>query len=115
MLASEWDTRKALWVTADSANMWDSIAGVTSDLFSPSAWTGSGGVAIVDLSQAESVHWPLIHRLALASREYRTHLGKDPPKILSETYGAYPFSCAFDTTTWYLQPSYHYNNDKVSV
>ncbi|KAJ7759705.1 hypothetical protein B0H14DRAFT_2634360 [Mycena olivaceomarginata] len=63
-----------------------------------------GGVAIVDLSQAESVHWPLIHGLALASREYRTQLGKDPPKILSETYGAYPFS-----------PSYHYNNDKKVI
>ncbi|KAJ7788196.1 hypothetical protein B0H14DRAFT_3892573 [Mycena olivaceomarginata] len=93
--AIEWDTRKVLWVTADSANMWDSITGITSDLFSPSAWTGSGGVAVVDLSQAESVHWPLIHRLALASREYRMQLGKDPPKILSETYGAYPFSARF--------------------
>ncbi|KAJ7036313.1 hypothetical protein C8F04DRAFT_483921 [Mycena alexandri] len=113
MLASEWDTRKALWVTADSANMWDSIAGVTSDLFSPSVLTGSSGVAIVDLSQAESVHWPLIHGLALASREYRIQLGNDPPEILSETYATYPFSRAFDTTTWYLPPSYHYDDDKV--
>ncbi|KAJ6459024.1 hypothetical protein C8R45DRAFT_1081570 [Mycena sanguinolenta] len=92
-LATEWDTHKTLWITADSEERRSEIARVASRLFSsdPAADPSKDHVILVDVSQTHSVFWPLVRGMAEASPEYLQDLIEFPPDILSFHFPWYAY------------------------
>ncbi|KAK7045071.1 Serine/threonine-protein kinase STY8 [Favolaschia claudopus] len=88
-IAQHWLTasgtnHRALWITTSTLAAYDSIAREVSAVL-------PCGTAIVDVSQARAVFWPLVQGLICASTSYREELGINPPSQFRHFFPLFSF------------------------